>query len=53
MSDITQGQDVPDNDLFNDAVSADSSETLEKFENPELPLDLPPPKPEAKPRPQE
>ena len=39
MTDTTQGQDLPDdNALFQDATS---TETLEKFENPELPLDLP------------
>jgi hypothetical protein len=48
MTDTTQGQDLPDDSkLFNDAISA---ETLDKFENPELPLDLPPqPKPEPEP----
>ena len=39
MTDTTQGQDLPDdNALFQEATS---NETLEKFENPELPLDLP------------
>ncbi len=38
MTDTTQGQDLPDdNALFQDATT----ETLEKFENPELPLDVP------------
>ena len=50
MTDTTQGQDLPDdNALFQDATS---TETLDKFENPELPIDLPDtPKPEPKPEP--
>ena len=50
MTDTTQGQDLPDdNALFQDATT---TETLEKFENPELPIDLPDlPKPEPKPEP--
>jgi hypothetical protein len=41
MTDTTQGQDLPDdNALFQDATSTDAT-TLDKFENPELPLDLP------------
>jgi hypothetical protein len=39
MTDVTQGQDLPDdNALFQDATT---TETLEAFENPELPLDVP------------
>lgn len=47
MTDTTQGQDQPDdNALFQHATS---TETLDKFENPELPLNLPEqPKPEVK-----
>jgi hypothetical protein len=48
MTDTTQGQDLPDdNALFQDATT---TTTLDKFENPELPLDLPDePKPEPAP----
>jgi hypothetical protein len=51
MTDTTQGQDLPDdNALFQDATSAT---TLDKFENPELPLDLPDiPTPEPEPKPE-
>ena len=48
MSDITQGQDASDGDLFRDAID---SSTLEKFENPELPKVEP--KPPAPPEPRE
>ena len=43
MTDITQGQDAPDGDLFREALD---TPTLEKFENPQLPE---PPKPAEKP----
>lgn len=47
MTDITQGADAPDdNALFNDATS---TTTLEKFENPELPVETPVEKPVEKP----
>lgn len=47
MTDMTQGQDAPnENDLFNEAVTAD---TLEKFENPEPVPPQPPPAPPPKP----
>jgi hypothetical protein len=47
MTDTTQGADAPDDHaLFNEATS---QQTLEKFENPELPEVKPEPKPEAKP----
>lgn len=46
MTDVTQGQDVPnDTALFNEAVT---STTLEKFENPEPPKE-PPKEPEPQP----
>lgn len=43
MSDVTQGQDVPDGELFREALDT----TLEKFENPPLPKE--PDKPAEKP----
>ena len=46
MTDITQGQDASDSDLFREALD---STTLEKFENPELPKVEPEPRPVEKP----
>ena len=43
MSDITQGQDSPDGELFREALD---TPTLEKFENPQLPKVEPAPKPD-------
>ena len=48
MSDITQGQDASDGDLFREALD---STTLEKFENPELPKEPPKEKAAEPPRP--
>jgi hypothetical protein len=49
VTDVTQGQDASDNDLFREALD---STTLEKFENPELPKVAPEPKP-VEPKPAE